>query len=153
MEFSERISAVMRHYNLSPKEMAEKCGVQRTAVTHILNGRNRPSVSFLEQLSGAFPELNTRWLLHGKGLMFTSVTETTAQAHPTSQTREKEQPIVEATSKRPVTNVETNVTTGEEQAPLPQEFVKRMSDGRCQPERIVFFYSDGTFEQFTLPQE
>jgi transcriptional regulator with XRE-family HTH domain len=74
MDFSERIAAVMRHYNLQAKDLATLCGVQRTAITHILNGRNRPSVGFLSQLSDAFPELNTRWLLHGRGNIFTNVT-------------------------------------------------------------------------------
>lgn len=75
MEFSERIAAILKHYNLPSKDLAELCGVQRTAIHHILNGRNRPSVSFLSQLSTAFPEINTRWLLHGRGSMFTSVTD------------------------------------------------------------------------------
>lgn len=86
MDFSERIATIMKHYALQPKELAEKCGVQRTAINHILNGRNRPSVSFLSELSQAFPELNTRWLLHGKGTMFTSVTEKPADSNETSVT-------------------------------------------------------------------
>ena len=75
MNFSERIEAVMRHYGLQARELADKCGVQRTAINHILNGRNRPSVGFLSALSTSFPELNTRWLLHGTGTMFTNVSE------------------------------------------------------------------------------
>ncbi len=153
MEFSERISAVMRHYNLSPKEMAEKCGVQRTAVTHILNGRNRPSVSFLEQLSGAFPELNTRWLLHGKGMMFTSVTEQESQSDVHQQPATIIAPRGEHTEETTVTSVESNVTKDVSQQVIPNEVMRRLTDGRRQPERIVFFYSDGTFEHFTLHQE
>jgi len=75
MNFSERIEAVMRHYGLQSRELADKCGVQRTAINHLLNGRNRPSVGFLSALSTSFPELNTRWLLHGTGAMFTNVSE------------------------------------------------------------------------------
>lgn len=75
MNFSERIEAVMRHYGLQPRELADKCGVQRTAINHLLNGRNRPSVGFLSTMSTSFPELDTRWLLHGTGPMFTNVSD------------------------------------------------------------------------------
>lgn len=77
MNFSERIEAVMRHYGLQPRELADKCGVQRTAINHLLNGRNRPSVGFLSTMSTSFPELDTRWLLHGTGPMFTNVSDRT----------------------------------------------------------------------------
>lgn len=149
MNFSERIEAVMRHYKLQAREMADLCGVQRTAISHILSGRNRPSVGFLSQLSEAFPELNTRWLLHGKGGMFTSVTtqenekrEATENSQQTIQTTLVTKSINEFAG---VTSVDTNVTTPETGNPEPTDLPH--ADKRLV--RIVFFYEDGTFSAYT----
>ncbi len=153
MNFSERIEAVMRHYKLQAKEMADLCGVQRTAISHILSGRNRPSVGFLGQLSEAFPELNTRWLLHGKGAMFTSVTNQEQESSETSnssvkpQQRDVNQEVFQQL--KPVTNVETNVTKSE--VDTPPKFEGAPSDKHVI--RVVLLYSDGTFSSYDPNQE
>ncbi|MBI1267319.1 MAG: helix-turn-helix domain-containing protein [Cryomorphaceae bacterium] len=72
--FQDRIQQVMSHFNLTAKDLAEMCDVQRSAISHILNGRNRPNVSFLAKLSEGIPTLNTTWLLHGYGDIVTNVT-------------------------------------------------------------------------------
>lgn len=148
MNFSERIEAVMRHYNLQAKAMAELCGVQRTAISHILSGRNRPSVGFIGQLSEAFPELNTRWLLHGKGAMFTSVTkqeiESTDVAKKESDIDLRHYSIADQESYHAVTNVKTNVTS--ERASKQETGDQLQANKRVV--RIVFFYEDGTFSAY-----
>jgi transcriptional regulator with XRE-family HTH domain len=160
MDFSERIAAVMRHYNLQAKDLADRCGVQRTAITHILNGRNRPSVSFLGQLSDAYPEINTRWLLHGRGSMFTNVTSVTSNEAPTASPSKEQIEQLELsggnlsenseTAPESPLSVVTNVTDGASEntlgkslhAPIPLEQSNK-------PVReIVIFYKDGTFKSF-----
>ena len=79
--FSERIALILEKTQLSPREFAEKMGIQRSAVSHLLSGRNKPSFDFISRLSTTFPELNTAWLLHGKGEAFSSVTPVTNPAN------------------------------------------------------------------------
>jgi hypothetical protein len=45
-------------------------GIQRSNVTHILDGRNKPSLSFIEKLMAKFPQVNIEWLLNGTGEMY-----------------------------------------------------------------------------------
>lgn len=52
--------------NLTTSSFAEKLGVQRSGVSHILNGRNKPSVDFLEKVLDSFPRVDPTWLLTGK---------------------------------------------------------------------------------------
>lgn len=156
MNFSERIDAVMRHYKLQSKEMADLCGVQRTAISHILSGRNRPSVGFLSQLSEAFPELNTRWLLHGKGSMFTSVTsqnETNQSEDSSSQKLSIDigNQSVKVTSKAAADDQkgDTNVTSA--QSSSLQEL--DLPSHQKEIIRVVLFYADGTFTTHIPRQE
>lgn len=160
MDFSERIAAVMRHYNLQAKDLADLCGVQRTAITHILNGRNRPSVSFLGQLSEAYPEINTRWLLHGRGNMFTNVTNVASveelppypskifntKAEKCSESLDQQSAAPPEGTLSHVTNVTGDLFDNQagkglrEQLPLHQ--------GHKAVREIVIFYEDGTFRSY-----
>jgi len=57
----------MDHYGLSVSAFADEIGVQRSSISHLLNGRNRPSLDFVMKLIAAYPEVNLYWLLKGEG--------------------------------------------------------------------------------------
>ena len=65
----DRIETFMKHKGLTPKLLAEKLGVQRSGIGHILSGRNKPSLDFITRLTVAYPEVRHAWLLHGTGSM------------------------------------------------------------------------------------
>lgn len=54
---------------LSPTQFADTIGVSRPIVSHILSGRNKPSLEVVQKIVGAFPDLSLRWLLNGEGPM------------------------------------------------------------------------------------
>jgi transcriptional regulator with XRE-family HTH domain len=66
----ERIKRIMDYYGLSSSGLADKIGAQRSAVSHVLSGRNRPSLDFVLKVKDAFPGINLDWLILGKGEMF-----------------------------------------------------------------------------------
>jgi transcriptional regulator with XRE-family HTH domain len=68
-EMKERIKQFMDYMSLSAAELADQIGVQRSNVSHVLNGRNNPSSSFIEKLLLKFPDLDARWLIVGEGDM------------------------------------------------------------------------------------
>lgn len=55
--------------NLSSAQLAVAIGVQRSGISHILSGRNKPSLDFVLKILESFPELNESWLLKGDGEM------------------------------------------------------------------------------------
>ncbi len=63
----DRITQFLNKEGISPAEFAEKIGVQRSSVSHVLNGRNYPSASFIQKMLGSYRTLNPRWLLLGEG--------------------------------------------------------------------------------------
>jgi transcriptional regulator with XRE-family HTH domain len=66
----DQILKILSHYGFSATFFAEKIGVQRSSISHILSGRNKPSYDFIISIIDKYPELNTYWLLTGKGNMF-----------------------------------------------------------------------------------
>jgi transcriptional regulator with XRE-family HTH domain len=66
---TDRILKIITFTNLSPSQFADRIGVQRSSISHILSGRNRPSLEFVQKILSRFPEINPTWLILGKGEM------------------------------------------------------------------------------------
>jgi transcriptional regulator with XRE-family HTH domain len=65
----ERIQKFIDYKSITPGELADMLGVQRSNISHILNGRNKPGAVFIEKFLLAFPRVNARWLFTGEGPM------------------------------------------------------------------------------------
>ena len=59
----------MESEGLKASEFADTIGVNRATISHILSGRNKPSIDFFEKLLQAYPNLNSNWLITGIGYM------------------------------------------------------------------------------------
>jgi transcriptional regulator with XRE-family HTH domain len=66
MLIQERIQVILKMHQLSPSMFADKIGVQRSSVSHVLSGRNKPGLDFLEKILVHFPRVNAHWLITGK---------------------------------------------------------------------------------------
>ena len=69
LNMKDRILQFLESEKISPAEFADKIGVQRSSMSHILNGRNYPSASFIQKMLQAYPLLDSRWLMIGVGSM------------------------------------------------------------------------------------
>ena len=81
----DRITLFLKTEGISPAEFADKIGVQRSSVSHVLNGRNYPSASFIQKMLSSYRNLNSRWLLLGEGEIFE--TKTSSLKEPISSIR------------------------------------------------------------------
>ena len=66
----ERILEFLKAENKSSAQFAEEIGVQPSGISHILSGRNNPSLDFVFKMLEKYPFLSTDWLLFGKGTMY-----------------------------------------------------------------------------------
>lgn len=119
-EFAERLEKVIQYYGESASSFADKIGVQRSSISHILSGRNKPSLDFVMKVLTTYPEVELYWLLNGKGRFPSEKKELNFQ--PAS-------PVVSETKK-----------------PSVEKSLGAKSEKLI--ERIVIFYSDGSFENF-----
>lgn len=121
MEIKDRLQIAINQYNLTATLFADKIGVQRSSISHILSGRNKPSIDFIIKLNDVFPDLDITWLITGKSNQNNTQIENENTLSDTLN--RKNEPIIE------------KVLTNE----------KKII-------RIITFYSDNTFEEFTNNQ-
>lgn len=65
----ERIRTLLETRQLTPTQFADAIGVARPIVSHILSGRNKPSLEVVQRILAAMPDLSMPWLLNGTGPM------------------------------------------------------------------------------------
>jgi transcriptional regulator with XRE-family HTH domain len=66
-EFTNRLKKILEHHQLTASQFADQVGVQRSSISHILSGRNKPSLDFVLKVTHAFTDVDIYWLLNGKG--------------------------------------------------------------------------------------
>ena len=109
IEFTSRLKEIMDYHELSASLLAEKINVQRSSISHILSGRNKPSLDFILKITSTFTDVDIHWLLNGIG----------------------------------------NFPKGKENIPTstPSLVTSNSKDGKT-IQRIVAFYTDGTFDEY-----
>ncbi|MDX1828070.1 MAG: helix-turn-helix transcriptional regulator [Lutibacter sp.] len=127
-EFASRLKLMLNYYEISAAQLADKIEVQRSSISHILSGRNKPSLEFVLKILKAFPEVELYWLLNGKGT-FPKVEEN-AEITSTLSSNVKKEIAVEDLS-------ETN------------KLQSSSNSNDLAIERIVVFYKNGTFKNYT----
>ncbi len=127
----DRILHFLALENLSPTRFADLIGVQRSGISHILAGRNKPSFDFIEKMLLTFPHLSAEWLLLGKGEVYKSSVQPTAQEASLFDIDSVDKEEIKELAKLPE-------TPQAKAAPQPTKAV----------ESITVFYSDKTFSVY-----
>jgi DNA-binding XRE family transcriptional regulator len=150
----ERIIQVMNTEGLSSSKFAEEIGIQRAAMSHILNERNKPSADVVIKILTRFQEINPEWLLLGIGQMkrsssghplmkqsdlFTNVTSDKSNT-PKAPVQQRE-PIPKTAGKQTVSPDISTVTA------MKETFVSEETPSR-KITQIMIFFSDHTYEIF-----
>lgn len=135
MLMKDRIKQYIEYKGITAGELAVMLEVQRSNISHILNGRNKPGASFIEKLLVVFPDLNARWLLTGNGNM---VEGTPVAPEPVIDNKIPFTPFIEPEEKvadKVVVEKEQNVTT----APVGKN---------DNVEKMILLFKDGTFATY-----
>ncbi|NQW36747.1 MAG: helix-turn-helix transcriptional regulator [Flavobacteriales bacterium] len=129
-EFANRIKKLLSFYAISAAQLADKIGVQRSSISHLLSGRNKPSLDFVVKIIQAYDEVDLYWLLNGKGNF----------------------PKIGGDSNKsdisPISSIEKDAQVD---LPLKASFVKATSDNASDSkkiEHIIIFYKDGSFKKY-----
>jgi transcriptional regulator with XRE-family HTH domain len=137
VEMKDRIAHIIRAKNLTAAEFAMRLGIQPSNISHLLSGRNNPSLEFVRKLKETFPEYNLDWIVFGKGPM--TVSEPFAEPKPMaeapteeSKPAENEVDIFEGTL---FATEKTSSSVAPMSIPLPNEV-----------KRIIMVYADNSFE-------
>lgn len=139
----ERLLEFLRVENKTSAQLAEEIGVQASGISHILSGRNNPSLDFVLKMLEKYQFLSTDWLLFGKGSMYADSKMQTLFDFNVPDTRENTED-----------KVNKEVTRHE---PYSQDVIKSKAAAssvdpanRSTSEivKIVWFFGDNSFEEY-----
>jgi len=125
--FSKRLQKILDFYGVTATSFSEKIAFNRSTISHLLSGRNKPSLEFVMKVLQTYPEVDLYWLLYGKGSFPTTVNKVNTQ--------------IKATSKQ-------NTLPGVEAENSVFENMALKNQNTSAIERIILCYKDGTFKQY-----
>ena len=125
--FSKRLQKILDFYGVTATSFSEKIAFNRSTISHLLSGRNKPSLEFVMKVLQTYPEVDLYWLLYGKGSFPTPLNKVNTQ--------------IKATSKQ-------NKLPGVEAENSVFENMELKNSNTSAIERIILCYKDGTFKQY-----
>lgn len=148
-DFIKRLETILEYYGLNASAFADKIGVQRSSLSHLLSGRNKPSLDFILKILEVFPDIDLYWILNGKGSFpkkseAANVDSGSQKATPTSTPITNYQEPTDLFS-TPETAIPTNLSKKLE--PIVNEKIT-ISTTSNEIDKIVIFYKNGTFKDY-----
>lgn len=143
-DMKDRISHIIRAKNLTATEFAIRLGIQPSNVSHLLSGRNNPSLDFVKKLKETFPEYSLDWIVFGLGpiTVSDSFKKTTPDLPPVAE------PPAHTEA---VKNIDVLQGTLFDAQTITETQELAATSSKSVLERIIFVYSDHTFEEM-LPR-
>ena len=142
---TERILSLIKLFNISPSDFAEEIGVQRSSISHLISGRNKPSLEFVQRILTRFPEVNTEWLLSGNGAMLKNGTMPVTGSLQL-ETLPEVIDVVHVSESDEIAGKDLEFQKKEEPRTVPKK--RPLQPDVKEVEKIIYFYKDRTFREY-----
>lgn len=136
----DRISHIIRSKNLTASEFADQLGVQRSGISHLISGRNKPSIDFIMKLKETFPEYSLDWLIMGKGPI--TVSESYKSQNTVDNSNSRVNPIPDLFT----AHVEEDLSSESLLTDTTHVEEKKQQDMSSVVSYIIMVYSDDTYK-------
>ncbi|MFT5964806.1 MAG: transcriptional regulator with XRE-family HTH domain [Flavobacterium sp.] len=150
-EFIKRLETILDYYSLNASAFADKIGVQRSSLSHLLSGRNKPSLDFILKIVDVFPDVDLYWILNGKG-SFPKNNEAVQKQEGTHEKETRPNTAIPVSGPLPSENLfsKENYSHKEnKENPKKEDPLNVTNESFSEEvEKIVFFYKNGTFKEF-----
>lgn len=148
----DRIVKIMEGENLSPAKFADKLQINRAVISHILNGRNNPSLDVVSKILSEMDNINPEWLINGTGSMYKSGMELAPPLRKEndlfSQNEIKPEQEPDKTKYRKDFEVESSE---KENQRVEYKIIEPVKKPDKKITQIIIYYDDNTFEIFSQP--
>lgn len=156
-----RIKKVIGLKNLSSSHFADQIGVQRATISHILSGRNKPSLEVIQKILDTFPDISSEWLVKGTGDInnsYPSLFENieSKDQHPLYSENERHEKTEQDSKllenrEEDAKNIEKEITPGDnkpDESDFPfKNTVDNIQGHTKKSIRVIIMYSDGTYTE------
>ena len=159
----DKIDRIMQLENLNAAQFAAEIGIQSSTLSHIINGRNKPSLDVLSRILKRFKNISSDWLILGVGPIYrqesNSQVPTLFDNYDETNSNTSNYSVNEGAEK--ASNILSNqkiekefaskaINSEPNEAAMPQqqlETIIRVPDSR-KVKKIIIYYSDNTFDEF-----
>ncbi|MCX6234549.1 MAG: helix-turn-helix transcriptional regulator [Bacteroidetes bacterium] len=141
----KRIFQLIKSKEITASEFASTIGVQPSSVSHVLSGRNKPSLDFVLKILRCFPEINPDWLLFDHGAMIRKEKITINN----QEIRTGHIETFKSETGLKVSPVEEGKTLLQDStSPVKSDTQVAQNTGVIKSVRIVIFFNDHTFSEY-----
>ena len=145
----DRISLILKHKNLTSAKFADEIGVQRSSISHVLSGRNKPSLEFIQKILKTYPEISSDWILFGKGKMMSNQENETEVKRGRVENDLLISKLSEEDEKAEVSGIEKIKNVASTTSTLPnKQKISSINADKKEVEKIIVFYTDDSFKQY-----
>ncbi|MDR0981697.1 MAG: helix-turn-helix domain-containing protein [Culturomica sp.] len=145
----ERLRIFLEQKGLTPAKLATMINANPSAISHILNGRNKMGSDMMMNFAETFPEVNMNWFLTGNGEMFGehNNNKPTVSPHNNIQQQVDMQfsSIEQALENKQGTSKQVN---SELQESFSVNNSYQTTNTKKKIKRILLFFEDGSFEGY-----
>lgn len=138
-----RLQQFLNAENMTQSEFADRIGIARASVSHILAGRNKPSIEMVQKLSESFPALNLEWFINGNGKMYKSDSPA-SYASIQNAPQPQEQSLFDVETEAPAPNP---TTYHAEHKAIASYKERQIIKNQRNVVRVLVFFDDGTFQE------
>lgn len=138
----ERIIKIMECERMGQAQFASAIGIQRAAMSHIISGRNNPSLDVMTKILHRYPQINPDWLLLGKGEMLRDNTPAMEPADNIAKIPPQIQVVPEGHQELPFQESRKELENSEKTWAVSVEKSSKTVS------KIMVFYSDNTYDTF-----
>ena len=138
----ERIIKIMECERMGQAQFASAIGIQRAAMSHIISGRNNPSLDVMTKILQRYPQINPDWLLLGKGEMLRDNTPAMEPADNIAKNPPQIQVVPEGHQELPFQESRKELDNSEKTWAVSVEKSSKTVS------KIMVFYSDNTYDTF-----
>ena len=168
MNLNDRITKIIDYSNLTSSEFADIIEVQRSNISHISSGRNKPSLDFLIKIKDRFPEIQWDWLIYGNGEMTKTEEKEVVETKPKTTSLPDLFSLIDDQNFGITESEDKVMKENPPESKIPEQSLRSEKISNSQPlenisgknnvqstanqsskiKRIVLFYEDGKFESF-----
>jgi transcriptional regulator with XRE-family HTH domain len=163
MEFKDKLRFIMNKYSVTAIELSRRLDVQRSNISHLLSGRNKPSIDFIIKLKHCFSDLNYSWLLEEDNENY-HIQKPNPYSHnelPNDENIidfELDSELKEDNSDKNVNiipdntvnndNIKNELNDTQQSEQIPSTVLPTVNNNKSKLQKVLFMYEDGSFEIF-----
>ncbi len=148
----ERIRNIISAKQMSSSGFADAIGVPRSTISHILSGRNNPSLELVQKILDAFPDIRTQWLVRGDGDMSDRMQDLFSQQEGVDDVNERKgQTDIKSAGSDPDRMAIKSFGNEESERKATANKIVFGGTGK-RPVKVLILHEDGTFAAY-LPDE